>query len=107
MSQVKRAYLIDINPFCFGLVRRVLISEHGSVFIRGYGWVSLDFLQESGYKILALPGNVEHGDWPGEGWWTFNWKLPDWGWLYTSTPKEDFQPCRRSFDNGSFIYSAG
>jgi hypothetical protein len=97
---VIKAYMVDINPFCRGLVRRVLIDEYGMVFIPTYGWSSI----QSSYRIIPLPDQVKLpkiGMW--EHMWADWWERPAWDtetWAWTHFRKQpDFHACYRMTDS--------
>ncbi len=83
-EMVQKAYLIEINPFQRGLVRKVIVSET-SVFVPTSGWHSREFIEES-YKLVILPTKIPYVDW-WDGWWESNWKLEDWAWCHMTSPR--------------------
>jgi hypothetical protein len=99
MGKVRKGYLIDINPFCRGLVRKVLVDEY-SVFIPDYGWVGKSFI-ESSYKLRVLPKEIEYVDWPWEDWWEKNWQIDAWGWCYMQKCPE-FTACHVNSEGAVF-----
>ena len=103
---VIRSYMIDIDPFCRDAVRRVLIDEHGMVFVPSFGWSSI----QDSYHLITLPGQtelpnagggsiyegVDFGDW----WERSAWDNDLWAWCHMGRGKlPDFHACH-SIDNG-------
>jgi len=91
-GKVLKGYMVDINPFCRGQVRHVLIDEYGMVFVPGWGWGSY----QASYKIVTFPEAIEQHNcpygWDYDGWWTRNWSCEAWAWCYERKAPE-FQPC--------------
>lgn len=52
MGKVRRAYMLDINPFC-PAVRRVLVSEF-QVFIPSSAWYSRDSRRTTGWCFCRV-----------------------------------------------------
>ena len=97
MSKVQKAYLIDINPFCQGHVRHVLVGEH-NVFVPTSGWHGRKSIEEN-YKLVIFPKFIEKPDWPRETWETVNAKLYEcFAWCYKTWIKRppDFRFCHTS-----------
>ena len=78
--KVRKGYLMDINPFCSGLVRHVLVDDFG-VFIPSSGWHSTEYIKEN-YRLEILPKEYDWQDFDFNGWWTTNWKNDLWAWCY-------------------------
>lgn len=76
-KKVRRGYLIDNGGY--NRTRRILIDDLGFIFYPGSnGWYRPN---EEYCKIKLFPGEVTYNDW-WDGWWSTNWKMPDWGWVY-------------------------
>lgn len=78
-------------------VQRVYIRQHGEPLRRGLrcarglvyvpGWGGWSRAHNVG--VVALPGWCDHA--PHElwdGWWTTNWRVPSWAWLYSGPRKK-------------------
>lgn len=79
-NTVQKGYIVDINPFTLGLVRKVLVGTT-HIFIPTYGWVNRKFIEEN-YKIFMLPKKVKTPDWDWDEWWEKNWNEPSWAWTH-------------------------
>lgn len=84
MEVVQKGYIIEINPFYRGLIRKIIANEF-LVFIPTSGWHGRKWVEEN-YKLILFHKMIPHHDW-WEGWWTSNWKMEDWSWCY-----EQLQP---------------
>lgn len=99
-NKVFRAYLVDINPFCRGLVRRVLIDEFGFVFVPSYGWSNI----QSSYKIkvfgepVPMFWGLKDMDW----WEKKGWANVAWAWCML-WKQSDFMACHQ--DSDGFIFA--
>ena len=89
-GHVIKAYMIDINPFCAGGVRRVLIDHIGMVFVPTSGWSNY----QGSYKIISLPNQVETAGRLGlygfddRHWWERPaWDDELWAWTHMQRGK--------------------
>jgi hypothetical protein len=96
-NKVLRAYLCDINPFCRGLIRRVLIDEFGLVLTEG--WSNL----QSSYpiKVIGEPLDRNEIGW-GDWWEKRGWDNPAWAWMHMRAQPR-FTPCYTRVDEDGSI----